>query len=157
MAIQLTSAAHLLLYNDEDDALLMLRRFKTGYEDGNFSVVAGHLEAEPAREAMRREAKEEASIDIDVDDLEFVHLMHRRKPTGEIKIDFFFKCTKWSGQAEIAELDKCDLMDWYPQDALPPNTIPYIRAALTHVREGRTFSEYGWPEPLADGATDADS
>lgn len=146
MAVQLTSAAHLLLYN-EHDALLMIRRASTGFEDGNFSVVAGHLEDEPARAAARREGKEEANIDIEDDDLEFVHLMHRRKPNGEIKLDFFFRCTRWSGQVENAEPHKCDLMDWYPEDDLPPNTIPYIRTALDHVHEGRSFSEFGWPEP----------
>lgn len=148
MAAQLTSAAHLLLYDDAN-ALLMLRRFNTGYEDGNFSVVAGHLEEESARQAMRREAKEEANVDVEVDDLDFVHLMHRHKPNGEIKVDFFFRCTKWSGQIEIAEPDKCDLMSWYAEDDLPENTIPYIRAALDHVREGRTFSEFGWTQPVA--------
>jgi 8-oxo-dGTP diphosphatase len=146
MAVQLTSAAHLLLYNNAD-ALLMIRRFNTGCEDGNFSVVAGHLENESAREAMQREAKEEASIDVHVDDLEFAHLMHRRKPDGEIKLDFFFTCTRWSGQIHNAEPHKCDLMDWYAHDALPPNTIPYVRAALAHIREGRTFSEFGWLDP----------
>src|SRR6266540_1456593 len=64
MAVQLTSAAHILLYN-EDNALLMLRRFNTGYEDGSFSVLAGHLEDEPAKAAARRESKEEANVDID--------------------------------------------------------------------------------------------
>lgn len=151
MAVQLTSAAHLLLYN-EDGALLMIRRFNTGFEDGNFSVVAGHLEHEPAKAAARREGKEEADIDIEDDDLEFVHLMHRRKPNGEIKLDFFFRCTRWSGHVENAEPHKCDLMAWCPEDDLPPNTIPYVRAALTEVREGRTFSEYGWTEPAVASA-----
>jgi 8-oxo-dGTP pyrophosphatase MutT (NUDIX family) len=148
MAAQLTSAAHILLYN-EHNALLMLRRFNTGYEDGNFSVLAGHLEDEPAKAAARREGKEEANIDIDEDDLEFVHLMHRRKPNGEIKLDFFFRCTRWSGTVENAEPHKCDLMTWRADVDLPPNTVPYVRAAVDHVRAGRTFSEYGWFEDTA--------
>jgi hypothetical protein len=37
-------------------------------------------------------------------------------------------------------------MAWYAEDDLPLNTIPYVRAALTEVRDGRTFSEYGWTE-----------
>ena len=34
-------AAHLLL--DKDVRILMLRRYNTGYEDGNYSVDVGHV------------------------------------------------------------------------------------------------------------------
>lgn len=35
-------SVHLLLLNK--DNILMLRRYNTGYEDGNYSLIAGHLE-----------------------------------------------------------------------------------------------------------------
>jgi 8-oxo-dGTP diphosphatase len=148
MAVELLSATHLLLY-DDDGALLMIRRFDTGYEDGNFSVIAGHIEAgESAREAMRREAKEEAGIDIDVEDLEFVHLMHRYADDGPMRLDLFFRCTRWAGEVTNAEPHKCDLIDWFPRDQLPTNTVPYIRAAVSAVNEGQPFTESGWGPQL---------
>jgi 8-oxo-dGTP pyrophosphatase MutT (NUDIX family) len=46
----LVAEAHLLLF--PDDRILLLRRCNTGHEDGNWSVVAGHIDGgETARVA----------------------------------------------------------------------------------------------------------
>jgi len=47
---RLVSAVHLFL--DRDRRVLLLRRANTGYEDGNDSVVAGHLDG--AKRSGRR-------------------------------------------------------------------------------------------------------
>lgn len=144
MVAHITSATHLLL-EDDGGSLLMIRRFNTGYQDGNYSVIAGHIEPdESAREAMRREAREEADIDVEVENLECVHTMHRHKSDGTTKLDLFFHCTRWSGEITNAEPHKCDEMAWTPRAELPPNTVPYIRAAINAIDSGHRFSEFGW-------------
>jgi 8-oxo-dGTP diphosphatase len=42
------------------------------------------------------------------------------------------------------EPHKCDHLDWFPLDAWPEETIPYIREALEHVLAGRPYSDFGW-------------
>jgi ADP-ribose pyrophosphatase YjhB (NUDIX family) len=70
-------AVHLVLI--EEDKVLLAKRANTGYEDGKWSVPAGHLDGgESVREATVREAAEEIDIAIEVDDVRFGHVMHRR-------------------------------------------------------------------------------
>ncbi len=125
------------------DGILLLRRANTGYEDGNYGLVAGHLEqGESLREAAVREAKEESGVDIDVDDLIFKTTMHRRQE--DERVDYFFEVTKWSGEIVNTEPDKCDDLSWFSINDLPENIIPYIRQAIECARDGVTYSEFGW-------------
>lgn len=124
----------------------MLRRFQTGYEDGNYSLIAGHLDGqEDVVSAMRREAREEAGIDLDIGSLEIVQVMHRRKATEE-RIDYFFSCRRWQGEISNMEPHKCDDLSWFMQDRLPHNTVDYIAAAWAFYRAGQRFTLYGWTD-----------
>ncbi len=137
------SAVYLLFY--QQDRLLMLRRYQTGFEDGNYSLVAGHLEnQENATAAAMREAHEEVGVIIAPPDLEFVHVMHRKSEDDLVYFDFFFIVHAWAGEITNCEPDHCDDLRWFPVAHLPPNTIPYIRAVLSDIANGIKFSEYGW-------------
>ena len=121
----------------------MLRRYNTGYEDGNYSVVAGHLEAgETIKGAAIREAKEEAGIEIQPEDLKIVGVMHRS--SGDERVDFFLAAYRWAGEPRNQEPGKCDQIAWFPADRIPGNTIPYIKRAIENYRNGIWFDEYGW-------------
>ena len=134
-------AVHLFLIREEH--ILLLRRYNTGYADGQYSVIAGHLDGnEEVKTAMIREAWEEAGIEIDPFQLQVVGVMHRK--AGDERIDFFLAATQWVNEIINKEPHKCDELAWYPLDALPDTTIPYIRTAITNYRQGRWFDSFGW-------------
>ena len=128
---------------ERGEQVLLLRRFQTGYEDGKYGLIAGHLEAgESFAAGMVREAREEAGIDILEADLALVHVSHRNLSDGRAGI--FFGCTCWTGTLHNAEPNKCDDLSWFNYEHLPENTIPYIRRALELARGGIAYSEDGW-------------
>ena len=136
-------AVNLILLND--GKALMLRRANTGWKDGMYSVVAGHVDGnETIAAAMIREAKEEADITISPEDLRLGHVQHRIS-VGVEYIDFSMIAEKWSGEVRNLEPDKCDDLSWHPLDQLPENTIPYIRTVFDNIARKEAFSE--WREP----------
>jgi ADP-ribose pyrophosphatase YjhB (NUDIX family) len=138
---KLIATVHLFLI--KDDKVLLLRRYNTGYEDGKYSVVAGHLDGgEMVKAAAIREAREEVSVEIAPQDLRVVGVMHRR--SDDERIDFFLVASTWSGEIINAEPDKCDRLAWAEIDTLPENMIPYVRQALDNYRRGQWFDSYGW-------------
>jgi 8-oxo-dGTP diphosphatase len=134
-------AVHLFLVKGSE--VLLLRRYHTGYEDGNYSVVAGHLDGgEEVKAAAIREAEEEAGIRIASEDLRVVGVMHRQS-TDE-RVDFFVVANRWAGAVTNREPHKCDELSWYDMDRLPENIIPYVRQALENYRHGVWFDSFGW-------------
>ena len=139
--ITFPSAVHVFLLRD--GRVLLLRRFQTGYEDGNYSVPAGHLDGnEPVVHAAIREAREEVGVEIARHDLAVVGVMHRR--ADDERIDFFVAARRWEGEPRNGEPHKCDQLLWADLDRLPGNVIPYVRRALENYRRGRWFDSFGW-------------
>lgn len=135
------ATVHLLLLRN--GKILLQRRFNTGFEDGKFSVIAGHINGgETFREAMVREAREEAGIELSVEDLEVVHLLHRKVPVE--KIDTFITTKKWIGEPRITEPNKADDLRWFDLQTLPENMVDYVRVVLQRIQQKQFYSEHGW-------------
>ena len=128
------------------EAVLLLRRSNTGYEDGKLSVVAGHVEpGETVTQAAIRESREEVGLDVVPDRLHVVGVMHRK--SEDERIDFFLTYRIESEEPRNVETDKCSELVWARPSELPDDTIPYVRAALENFQEGPWFQEFGWREP----------
>jgi 8-oxo-dGTP diphosphatase len=135
-------AVHVFLLREGH--VLLLRRANTGYEDGNYSVIAGHLDGgETVVAAAIREAREEAGIALAPEDVMVVGVMHNNDSDQEY-IDFFLAAERWRGEIVNAEPEKCAELAWHSLDALPPNVIPYVRRAIANFRSGVWFDSFGW-------------
>lgn len=141
---KIVPACYLMLV--KDGKMLLSRRFNTGYEDGNYSFVAGHLNGnETFRQAMAREAKEEAGIVIDPEKLKIIHVMHRAQEdsTGE-RMDILMTIAEWVGEIKNNEPEKCDDLSWFLIDEIPDNVVPFLKQAINCVNKGIFYSEFGF-------------
>jgi len=140
------TASYLVLRRGGD--VLLMRRANTGYEDGNYQVPAGHIDAgEVPTDAIIREAKEEIGVVVRSEDLKFVHTMFRTKhdPTGD-RIDYYFEATTWEGEPHNTEPEKCDDVQWFSIHELPENITYPNKVAFAHILNNSVFSELGEEE-----------
>jgi ADP-ribose pyrophosphatase YjhB (NUDIX family) len=132
---------HLLFFRQNQ--VLLLRRFNTGYADGQYSVPAGHLEGgETVIAAAAREGLEETGVRIEAEHIAFSSVVHRRD--GDERVDFFVHVRDWQGEPSNTEPDKCDELRWVPIHELPDNVIPYVKKAIQNHLLGIPFLEFGW-------------
>ena len=148
---RLPVVAHVFLVRS--GSVLLVRRSDTGFEDGNYGPVGGHLEGgESIRQAAIRECREEIGVEIEPASLEAIGVTHYDSPTGE-GIDFFLSATRWTGKPYPRS--ECDDLHWCPFGELAENTIPFVRRAIEHhLQAGLWFDEVGWEEQ-EDGASAA--
>ena len=144
MSGHFTFIAASYLFLIRDGKILLQRRYQTGFEDGNYGVPSGHLDGmETVREGCAREMKEEIGIDLNLDHVQIVHIMHRKKTKDE-RFDFFCTTNKYEGEIKNCEPHKCDDLSWFAINDLPVNTIDYVQKAIESYRRGEPYSEYGW-------------
>jgi ADP-ribose pyrophosphatase YjhB (NUDIX family) len=107
-------------------------------------MIAGHVEdGESATQAMIREAKEEAGIDIHANDLNAIYVMDRIDSDRQ-NIEIFFNCEKYSGELTNMEPNKCGGIEFFDINNLPKNTIPYIKKAIEDIVQDEKYGEFGY-------------
>lgn len=126
---------------EKDGKILLSKRCNTGYKDGYYGFVQGHVEeGETPTEAAIKEAREEAGVIIRSEDLKFGLVCHNRVDTHYI--DFFFVCNKWEGEIKNMETNKCEELIWCDEDNLPDNVIFQIKEYISAYRNGYKILEF---------------
>ncbi len=129
--------ARLVLY--DRGRILLLRQ--TRGNGGNYTLVGGTVEVgEFAREALIRETREEANIQIAASDLTLVHVLHKRSK-GNHRINLYFKASKYRGIVQNLEDHKFKAAQWFPINKLPSNVTATVKQALNAYRSGKLYSE----------------
>jgi 8-oxo-dGTP diphosphatase len=99
--------------------------------------------------ALTAVARGAAGIDIPLDALTVRCMQHRPSGAREY-LDFYVAASAWQGEPRNCEPHKCAEVAWFPSDALPAQTLDYVRAALATARGGGTpFTSWGWPARAA--------
>jgi ADP-ribose pyrophosphatase YjhB (NUDIX family) len=136
------SASYLIL--KKEGKFLLMKRKNTGFKDGMYSLVSGHVdEGENFKDAMIREAKEEVGIEIEKEELKATNVIHR-KSEGRTYVDIFFQAEKWEGQPENMEPKKCSKISWFHKEEIPENIVDYVEYVIEDLNTGMTYEEKGW-------------
>ena len=130
----------LILLNDKGQVLLQ-KRCNTGYMDGKYALVAGHLESnESLVDGIIREVKEEINATLDKNNVEFVCII--RRGDNYDYINSYFKYQNYHEKIENLEPGKCSELRWFDIVDLPDNIIPNDKRAINNMNNKTYLDEY---------------
>lgn len=134
-------SVQVILFNQNDEVLL-LKRKSTGFGEGLYGFIGGHVEQnEQVIDAAIREVKEEIGIDINRKKLIFKSVMNRKVDENTEYIDFVFIAKEWQGNIINMEPEKCSELTWYQINNLPQNTIDFEKYLIEN---DDIFLSWGW-------------
>ena len=140
---RLSVAVDLHMCLRSNNRVLLIRRFNTGWRDGEYGLPAGHLEAgESVLQGTIRETSEEVGVAVANEDVKLALTMHHISDSQRLAL--FFEATTWVGTPTNMEPQKCDELLWIHFDEMPRNTVPYIAYALSQMAIGKRYAEFQW-------------
>jgi len=132
----------LILLNDKGQILLQ-KRCNTGYMDGKYALVAGHLEKnESLINGVIREVEEEINVILNKNNVEFVCII--RDGNNYDYINTYFKYQNYSNEVRNLEPEKCSELKWFDIDNLPDNIIPNDKRAINNMNKKIYLDEYNF-------------
>lgn len=132
-----------LVVLERNGCVFFIKRKNTGWQDGRFDLIAGHIEeGERVAEAAIREAQEEAGITIKKDDLQLIHVMSLKRQDGD-GIYFTFKVHDWKGEPNANEIEKSDGCKWISKSNIDESeALDTIKYAFRCIHRGELYSEF---------------
>lgn len=130
-----------LILEDNGKLLFLRQRKRNG---GRYTLIGGNVEeSEFAREALAREASEEAAIHVEPEDMTLVHVLHRHKLSqDQTLLVLYFRATRFKGEPESLETHKFKDVAWFAPTALPDEVSKPTRHVLQCIQKSEIYSEY---------------
>jgi 8-oxo-dGTP pyrophosphatase MutT (NUDIX family) len=120
----------------------LLRRARTGFMDGFYSLPGGHQEqGESVSAAAARECREE--VGIQPRDLAPACVMPYRSGRHQ-GLNFLFETRNFDGTPAIGEPELFDAACWASLDALPEPLAPWLPGAVALRAAGGWYREFEW-------------
>lgn len=117
----------LLLTNQKGEVYLQ-QRSNTGFMDGLYEPIAGHLEyGEYPVQAAAREASEEAGIIVNPEDIELFAVSFNHNQEAGPYLGLIFRTNKWKGKPETIEHDKCSDSGFFELENVQEKLIPQMK------------------------------
>lgn len=126
----------------KNNRILLMRRFNTGWNDGKYALMGGHVEdMENPVDAVIREAREELRLNLEKENLNYKMTM----PVFPDHIYIYFECENFDGEPINNEPNECDDVRFFDIENLPENMIDADRQALRSIYgENLDFDTFGY-------------
>lgn len=122
-----------------NNKILLLKQ--TPPNGGKYTLPGGTVEKmEFANKALQRECKEELGIKINKNNLNLVHVLHKKKNKGD-RITLYFEALHWENPVDCLELDKFEKIAWLPMNELPEEISPTVQHVLEQIKLGNSYSQ----------------
>ncbi len=120
------------------DGKVLLGKRLSKLAPGVYASIGGHLEnMESVRDALRREAREEAGIELG--ELHFLCAINYREYEPKHYVGLGFVAELESGEPRNLEPDKCEGWDWYDLDGLPGPLMGACALYIEALKTGKSF------------------
>jgi len=124
---------------ERDSKILLLAQ--TTSNGGKFTLVGGTVEKhEYTKTTLIRETFEEIGIRIQSENLQLIHVLHKKKGK-ENRITVYFKTSKWQGKIKAMETYKFKGVAWFSVHNLPARTSLTVRHVIQQIKMGNLYSE----------------
>lgn len=127
----------------KDEHVFLIKRQNTGYDDGKYATIGGHLDGgETATQAVIRETYEEAGVTVHPDDVRFINVSHLF--TNTERIHFAFVIEKWKGTPANTEPEKASEAGWFHLKNLPDKINEVSKDVINSYKNALFYTERGW-------------
>lgn len=137
----ITLRGYACLILQEDNKVLLLKRQNTGFSDNTWALPGGTLEdCETIDQCLIREIKEEININLNMQDLNLVHLVLHQENNNIVKIGYYFTTKCYTGILNNNEPHKHSDLQWFNLDNLPESVSTYTKHALSSFKNNKRCS-----------------